>query len=300
VSDLPGPFEDDSNGPKPTATFKVGEDWTFWTAFTPKAIGDKLAVINVAGGCRLWDLKEWTSTLLQIHDSDSDGAFGLMAQNSLHFTPDAEGFVTCVTTKTQPRIGFWRTQDYALRDTLEPGPPLSKESFRWSATITASRDGTMIGIASPQQGCVSTVDVATRSPIRTVSLGSNWPASISFSPDDRTLAVGRNSGRVLHLDAQTGKDLHQPLLHGTGLVTAVKFSPDGTILISAGKDGVVKAWDLSTYQSQSLPSSHKEKISSAEFSPDGKSLATTGRDGKMHLWDVEDLLTSRANLETAR
>ncbi len=109
--------------------------------------------------------------------------------------------------------------------------------------------------------------------------------------------MGTNLGRVLLLDAKTGKDIHSPLQHGTALVTAVTFSPDATILVSAGKDALVKMWDLSRDTAQNLPRAHNEKITSAAFSPDGKVLVTTGgawmmdkdilkRQGEVCLWDM--------------
>lgn len=268
-----------------------------WTAFAPKAAGDRLAAVHVMGGCRVWDPRDWTATELQVYKNEPGTPAGWMCEDSLHFTPDGKELVTCVTTKTQPQISFWQTQDYGLRDTMEAGPRPNKEFMDWDARMVLSHDGAVLAIASPQQSRVSAANVATGSPLWSITLRNAWPSSLAISPDDKTLAVGTNFGRVLFLDAKTGKDTHPPLQHGTALVTAVKFSPDATILVSAGKDTVVKVWDLSNYNSQTLPTAHHEKITSAAFSPDGKVLVTTGgawmmdkdilkRQGEVCFWDV--------------
>ena len=127
VSQLPGPFRDESNSSRPSATFKVWEDWAFWCAFAPKLGGDKLAAVHVMGECRVWDIKDWTSISFQACITTLPHHLDGMCQDSLHFTPDGKGCVVCVTRKRQPLIGFYRTQDYGLRGTFEPGSPSGRD-----------------------------------------------------------------------------------------------------------------------------------------------------------------------------
>ncbi len=72
------------------------------------------------------------------------------------------------------------------------------------------------------------------------------------------------------------------LEHGSS-VTSVAFSPDGTLLASAG-DNEIKLWDVST-QENIATLEHGSPVRSVAFSPDGTLLAS-GSDG-VTLWDVE-------------
>ena len=70
-----------------------------------------------------------------------------------------------------------------------------------------------------------------------------------------------------------------------GKVYQMKFSGDGQLLASAGKDGIVKLWDVNTGQVQDLKG-HKGLVWHVEFSQDDQLLASAGVDGMVRLSDV--------------
>ncbi len=75
-------------------------------------------------------------------------------------------------------------------------------------------------------------------------------------------------------------------LHGhTDWVRSVAFSPDGSLLVSAGRDGTIRRWDVAARQSIDPPLiGHTDWINSLVFSPDGSLLASASRDGTIRLW----------------
>ena len=75
--------------------------------------------------------------------------------------------------------------------------------------------------------------------------------SVAFSPDGRTLAVGRmiydwggnDAGIVRFWDVATGEHLRTLDGH-TDDVNSVAFSPDGSTLASGSLDGTVLLWEI--------------------------------------------------------
>ena len=61
--------------------------------------------------------------------------------------------------------------------------------------------------------------------------------ALDLSPNGRTLAAGDSRGNVLFLDAVTGRRAGRPY-KAPFAISAVRFSPDGTLLAVAGPDFV--------------------------------------------------------------
>ncbi len=72
-----------------------------------------------------------------------------------------------------------------------------------------------------------------------------------------------------------------------GMVTRVCFQPTGKILATAGKDGWLRLWDVSTGQIVHERNASPSSVEALAFSPDGKSIATGDWSGNVKLWDVE-------------
>ncbi len=81
------------------------------------------------------------------------------------------------------------------------------------------------------------------------------------------------------------------LRHGVGddgkpaALYAVRFSPDGTRSITAGKDGTARIWDAATGKCLKILSHGKTEVNVGVFSPDAKLAATCSDDGFVRLWD---------------
>ena len=182
-----------------------------------------------------------------------------------------------------------------------------------------SPDSQLLAIGASSGGQARVFDLRGKSPPTTPALlGNGWIDSLAFSPDGKTLAVGR-ADHFVHLC--------EVVLRGNGAsprVTArsmlrghldepmqLSFSPDGTVLASADR-GAVRLWDLATGTERTvirkatravfladnrlairrggavvrweIPSAKQgitlaqRQVFAVALSPDGKTLATGGGD----------------------
>jgi hypothetical protein len=121
---------------------------------------------------------------------------------------------------------------------------------------------------------------------RTLKFPKTFGNAVALSADGSTAAAATDDGRVLIVNTQTGA-LERTLRpkHTNGGVTAVAFSPDGT-LATGSWSGIVNLWNPIKGREIGHPTLvAPAPVSSISFSPGGKTFATSGgSSGGARIW----------------
>ena len=83
-----------------------------------------------------------------------------------------------------------------------------------------------------------------------------------------------------------GVKLVRTLGEHADMFLSVAFDPSGRMLASAGKDGVIKLWEVASGKILGTLEEHKGDVWSVKFDRTGNTLASGGSDNTVKLWDV--------------
>jgi len=112
-----------------------------------------------------------------------------------------------------------------------------------------------------------------------------------FAPDSRVLAVSQE-GTVSLLDLTASNEPKQ--VHDLGTtVSAIAYSPDGTLLVSGSEDGTIRVWSCAERRLVRELDDHQEFIGLLRFRADGTRLFSLDANGKAIWWDALTWKASR-------
>jgi WD40 repeat protein len=131
--------------------------------------------------------------------------------------------------------------------------------------------------------------------------------SVDYSPNGaHIVAGGRRSDVIIWNKTETETETDIPSFNLMGYLPnvvvdvdvdvdrtritylSVKFSPDGTQIVSASWDHTVKIWSVATGACLHTLEGHTDVVSSAEYSPDGKNIVSGSWDNTVKVWNAEN------------
>ncbi|NDJ17703.1 AAA-like domain-containing protein [Myxacorys almedinensis] len=215
---------------------------------------------------------------------------------SLEFSPAGDWFITG-GRKKQIRL---RQRDGTLIKTLTghtnairkvavsaDGQKIASASLDGTVKLWRVKDGALLATLAEHQADVRAVAFNPRATRASATLvdsvavpiaGAN-PVALASGGSDKTVRLWTLDGTLLKT-----LDGHQ------GTVYAVKFSPDGKMIVSASADKTIKLWALDGTLLRTL-SGQTDAIRGIDFSPDGKLLASSSADKTIIVWNLQQVLT---------
>ena len=171
------------------------------------------------------------------------------------------------------RIAIWSLPDGKLLQDLKlPHTPISM--------LFAQADEIIVALAD---GAIEIRALTTGTAVRRLDAGVPQPV-LAVSTDGRLIA---SSGtEQIRLWDSSGK-LLRTLSHEFGSMASLAFSPDGTLLASAGFDTNVHLWDVSTGQQRASLRDRLLTTFAMMFTADGKNLVIGGANGTIEIVDVQ-------------
>jgi WD40 repeat protein len=204
---------------------------------------------------------------------------------SVAFSPDGRTLAAAVIPGgTHPRpqaVWLWDVATRRLTRVLA-GTGATAVAFSPDGRLLAAGEGgAQVHLWNPVSGAAAGVLPGQFAIIR----------SLAFSPDGRLLAAGGVAGTYLHpgpgltrvWDVQTGALVATLPDDGASVVSSVAFSPDGSLLASAGNNSQIELWSTVT-RTEQQPLHGSGDIGAVAFSPDGIDIAADGSDDLVRFW----------------
>jgi centriolar protein POC1 len=231
-----------------------GEAFSY-VSFSPD--GRTLATSSSDGSARLWSI----SGEMRQRVENGNMVF------RVRFDRSGERFITAVYDGI---ARVWDARDGALvRRYTGHHSGVTDAAFLDHAVATGSDDGRVL---------ITAFDGRRLATVKQQGVARN----LAVSPDRRLLACVFDSGEVRVVDA-AGRPRHA-FSTGQGRINDVRFSPDGTMLLTSGFDGTVRLWTLSGEQRLRIDAGDGDWVYSAGFSRDGGLIGTVSGTGSVAVW----------------
>ena len=218
------------------------------------------------GALRLWDL--WTgeiSETIGIHDA---------AVSSIDISSDGKWLVSGSWDQT---IKIWNLED------LSDGPSLEGYA-EGNHSVAIDRSGKFLASGSKDHS-VKVWNLESGK-LRTAFLGHTLPVyPVAFSKEDKILISSGLDSSTIFWDMGTRNKIRSFKAHTA--ITCMAVNDKKNYIALAGKDSVIKVWNLSRGKPIQTLSGHSDIIWSLAVTPNDSLLVSASYDKTIKFWDVK-------------
>ena len=222
--------------------------------------------------------------LIALTDDDGQGVFEVWdvergallashpAPNNFQAAPDGS------------RVAYMDGQKLKIMNTRS-GVTRASAAVPFHNEICFQPDGRRLAVSTPF-GKVAIVDTESLQVLNTFEAHRNNVVGFGFSPDGRWLATGSMDNQIRITDVSVNPPAAVATLRGqSGWIPHLRFSPDGSLLISASQDQTLYLWETKTGESRAML-----QIGGTDpgFLPDGRTLIVGDAEG-VRFWDIGSL-----------
>jgi eukaryotic-like serine/threonine-protein kinase len=195
---------------------------------------------------------------------------------NLRFSPDGN---TLLAGRVEGEATLWDLTTSPPRDVLLHHPRKLRGDEVWHLEFT--RDG-RVAMTGSMDGSLGFWDATTGARLGDFLKFSPVMQQIRLDPSGRRLFVLANE-RVHQVDWQNRRTIAEPLGQSV-LIFAI--SPDGSRLLTGGKDKAARLWEADTGRPIGPTMRLDNAVRSVAFSPDGATSATLSGRGRLQFWDA--------------
>lgn len=251
------------------AELKGHEAGVTWVVFTPD--GKKLLSASHDKTVRVWDWRKGENDLVLEGHEDSVRCLALLSDSRVA-SASWDGTVRIWDWQTGGSLMMWQAGIGRLHALT------ASANKRW--LVAGGEWGLWVCRLDGQ-----TVELTYVLPLKEVR-------SLTFHPNNRTLAIGDATGKIWLWDVVSR---FEKVFDGaawqahSGAVTALAFHPNGSLLLSGGEDANLLVWDVVSHSlKKSLKGWHLKEIRAVAFRNDGKIAISCGMDDVLRVWRTSD------------
>ncbi|EIW76928.1 WD40 repeat-like protein [Coniophora puteana RWD-64-598 SS2] len=227
------------------------------------------------------------------------------------YSPDGKHFARADDHRNSPEVQVWDANTGRLvhpsrsneeerkcqrqdRDALNIVEYYKAGKMRTEGTIMAVAwfaDGQRFASAGGDGGA-KIWDAETGSQVGEPVKGQKAVNAVSVSADGRILATASDDATINLFDVESRELIVGPLTGHTDAVLSLRLVPDGSRIVSGGKDGTIRFWDGATGKMVHTLEAHKGPVCALSISQDETKLASGSEDNTVFVWDWQtyDLL----------
>lgn len=162
---------------------------------------------------------------------------------------------------------------------------LSLGEYERALSVAFSSDGTQV-VTRNQDGTIRIWDRASGQILRTMWVHEDVSPTEAMAISPCGKRIASSSGQALYIwNAETGERMFEMEGHDEA-IRSVKYSPNGSQLVSGGDDKSIRFWDGATGEVVAVWQASFGPVLCLDYSPNGQNLVSGHENGGLQVWNL--------------